>query len=278
MSGDDIPGVRLAALSVALAIWAGGCGGDTATPPSCSFALSPSSAFHAAAGGVGSVTVTVQGVCTWTASPDAVWVAVTSGSRGRGSGTVTYRVAPNTTTSARSASIRLVPVGDGSPASHRIYQAGTTSASAGPPVTGPYTFRIEADPDGACGWPVTTFAWPVAVEVASYTQGTTLGAVWFPPSPIALSNRWDIRAGPTGTQLTPGPGGPGRGATRYDLLVDGGHWEAGEPSPARDGRGVITGGTARGARLILEAAGSHRRWECQSDAKWSLLLRNWDSD
>ena len=47
----------------------------------------------------------------------------------------------------------------------------------------------------------------------------------------------------------------------YDVVVDGGRWEAGGLIRARDGKGQITSGTASGARQILTLRGSDKRWE-----------------
>src|SRR5512135_1838952 len=141
MSSDENTVLRLAALSVALIVWTGGCGGDTATPPSCSFAVSPGSASQPASGGSGTVTVTAPAACSWTASSDVGWLTVTGGSRGQGRGTVTYRLAPNPTTSARSGSIEVADVNGQAVAVHQISQPGTTSASPGLSVTGAYAFR-----------------------------------------------------------------------------------------------------------------------------------------
>src|SRR5262249_27026096 len=51
----------------------------------CSFAISPLSQNFTAAGGSGSVTVTTQASCTWTAVSNDAWITLT-GSGGTGSG------------------------------------------------------------------------------------------------------------------------------------------------------------------------------------------------
>lgn len=66
------------------------CGGT------CSFSINPTSASFAAAGGTGSVTVTTQAGCNWTAASNSSFITVTSGASGSGSGTVNYSVAANT--------------------------------------------------------------------------------------------------------------------------------------------------------------------------------------
>lgn len=63
-----------------------------------------------------------------------------------------------------------------------------------------------------------------------------------------------------------------------DLVVDGGRWEGPLPTRALGGRPEIRNGTATGPRLILALSGSDRRFECRSDARWSLLVRFVDPD
>lgn len=269
--------LRRAALFVALIVWIAGCSGQagTMTLASCSFALSPSSSSHAASGDTGSVTINTQANCSWTVMSDADWVRVTGGSSGRGSGTVTYRVAANITTSARTASIKVMDAnGHRAAVLHQVSQAASTSLR----MRGAYTFVMEVDPDGTCGWPVTTFYWPVSIKITSYVQGTALGSIVFPSASISSSNTWSISAGPTRTKLVPRQESPGTAGGAYDVVVDGGLWEAGGLTRARDGRGEITSGTASGARQILTLRGSDKRWECRSDAKWSLHTRHVDLD
>jgi hypothetical protein len=157
---------------------------------------------------------------------------------------------------------------------HQVSQATSTRLT----LRGAYTFVMQVDPDGACGWPVTTFYWPVSAKVTSYEQGTALGSIVFPPTPVSSSNTWSISAGPTRTQLVPRQESPGPAGGAYDVVVDGGRWEAAGLIRARDGRGQITSSTASGARQILTLRGSDKRWECRSDAKWSLLIRHVDLD
>jgi PKD repeat protein len=73
----------------------------------CSYSISPSSRSFAADGGTGSVTVTTQAGCTWTAASQNTWITVTAGSSGDGPGTITYSVAPNTSANPRSGSLRI---------------------------------------------------------------------------------------------------------------------------------------------------------------------------
>jgi Zn-dependent metalloprotease len=89
------------------------CGGT------CTFAINPTSASFAAAGGTGTVTVTTAAGCTWSAISNSSFITVTSGSPGSGSGTVQYSVAANTTTSSRTGSITIAGI------TFNVTQAGT---------------------------------------------------------------------------------------------------------------------------------------------------------
>ena len=61
----------------------------------CSYSISPASAAFNTSGGSGSIVVTTQSGCNWSASSGVSWVTITSGSSGTGSGTIAYTVASN---------------------------------------------------------------------------------------------------------------------------------------------------------------------------------------
>jgi hypothetical protein len=75
--------------------------------PTCAYSISPTSQSFAASGGTGSVSVTTQSGCSWTAVSNASWITITSGSSSTGSGTVNYSVAANTSTSSRSGTMTI---------------------------------------------------------------------------------------------------------------------------------------------------------------------------
>lgn len=143
-------------------------------------------------------------------------------------------------------------------------------------LRGTYTFEMRVDADGTCGWPVKTFLWPVSIDRPSSVTSNV--RIVFPPTPAAPRNEWTIRASVTGTELVPAQGSPGRAAAAYDLVASGGNWQAGPATRGHDGRSEITSGTASGAKFTLVLPGSDRRWECGSDATWSLLTRHVDLD
>jgi C1A family cysteine protease len=70
----------------------------TSSPPqSCSYLLAPTSQNISASGGSGTVTVTAQAGCSWTAVSKASWITVdASTATGNGNGSFGYRVSRNT--------------------------------------------------------------------------------------------------------------------------------------------------------------------------------------
>ena len=62
----------------------------------CSYSITPTTQQFVAAGGTGSVTVTTQTGCAWTATSNAAWITITSGASSTGSATVGYSVTVNT--------------------------------------------------------------------------------------------------------------------------------------------------------------------------------------
>lgn len=76
-------------------------------PVACTYALSPTSATFDDRGGTGSFSVTAPAGCAWTATSRASFVVITSGAKGEGNGTVSYRVAENDTPNSRTAIIAV---------------------------------------------------------------------------------------------------------------------------------------------------------------------------
>jgi uncharacterized protein (TIGR03437 family) len=69
--------------------------------------LSQTTQSFTATGGSGSVAVTAQGGCTWTAASNAGFITITSGSSGAGNGTVNFTVAANTSQNARAGTLTI---------------------------------------------------------------------------------------------------------------------------------------------------------------------------
>ncbi len=67
----------------------------------CTYSISPTSVSIGQQGGSGTLKVTTQTGCPWVSSSGASWFTITSGNQGTGSGTVSYSVKSNTSSSVR---------------------------------------------------------------------------------------------------------------------------------------------------------------------------------
>lgn len=105
--------------------------GNSNTGADCTYALSAGSFQALATGGNGSVTVTTQPGCTWTAVSGYSWILVSSGGEGSGSGSVEYTVQPNPANQQRTGSIQIAD------RSFTVVQEPNTQAG---PYDGLYTF------------------------------------------------------------------------------------------------------------------------------------------
>jgi hypothetical protein len=114
----------------------------TEPTPVCSYTLAPGNAGIPSDGGTGTVTITTMAGCSWTAAASDGWITITAGNSGQGSGTVTYSVAANASTTTRSGSVTVAGQ------SHAITQQGHA------PATCTYEFSpVNADftKDGGSG-------------------------------------------------------------------------------------------------------------------------------
>ncbi len=75
--------------------------------PVCVYYLSSSGQLFSASGGAGSVAVTAQTGCSWTASSNADWITITAGGSGSGNGTVNYSVAAHSGSASRSGALQI---------------------------------------------------------------------------------------------------------------------------------------------------------------------------
>jgi hypothetical protein len=95
----------------------------------CRFSLSQTSSRVGAGGGTVSVGLAANG-CQWTATSNAGWIAVTGGSSGNASATITLAVSPN----SGAARVGQVNVGD---QAYTVSQDGDTSPPAASPPSPP---------------------------------------------------------------------------------------------------------------------------------------------
>ncbi len=73
----------------------------------CTYTLTPTSKNFPSSGGFDSVAVSANTGCAWTASSNAAWITITSGSSGSGNGTVAYNVSQNTATTQRTGTMTI---------------------------------------------------------------------------------------------------------------------------------------------------------------------------
>jgi hypothetical protein len=136
-----------------------GPGGASASDPSntfvftvsCATSVTPISRTVSAAAATGSVSVAAASDCAWTASSSVSWLAITAGSSGSGNGSVSYSVAPNTSTSPR---IGTISVGG---QTFTLSQAGATCtyalSPAGESVPATASSRsLTVTATGGCAW------------------------------------------------------------------------------------------------------------------------------
>ena len=155
-------------------------GGQTFTvtqnASACAYSISPTSQTVTAAGGTESVAVTTTTGCSWTAASSATWITVTSGATGSGAGSVSFTIAPSTSSTQRTGSLmiagRLFNVTQTAaactyainPASQSVAAAGGTGSTA---VTAPT----------GCAWTGVSnnTSWLTVTSGASGNGGGTVG-------------------------------------------------------------------------------------------------------
>ncbi|MCO6480132.1 MAG: T9SS type A sorting domain-containing protein, partial [Phaeodactylibacter sp.] len=106
----------------------------TVNQSACNISISPASASFQAAGGTGSVNVSAQPDCSWSAQSNVGWITITSGASGNGNGMVNFSVEMNNSTAPRTGAISIVGV------AFSVTQAGiiTGSEEVGPTAAGKF--------------------------------------------------------------------------------------------------------------------------------------------
>lgn len=90
----------------------------------CTYNISPTTANVGPGVSSGSLKVTTQWKCSWTAASGVPWITITSGASRTGSGTLQYAVEANTSAQPRQGSLSVAGQ------TFTLWQAGTTGASA----------------------------------------------------------------------------------------------------------------------------------------------------
>ena len=139
----------------------------------CTYQVSPLTQNFNDADNHGTINVTTQAGCQWTAATQATWITITSGAAGTGNGQVKYDVARNKSNNARTATIVVagqnVTVNQaGKPPDPCTYQLQPTSASFAA-AGGGGTVDVTA-PDG-CEWTATSQASWITITAGSTGTG-----------------------------------------------------------------------------------------------------------
>ena len=91
-----LPAANVIGTNSVNAVYAVGDNGTMVKRALCTYTLSATMATFAEAGGAGSVNVTSVAGCPWTATSNANWITINSGTPGSGNGTLNFTVAANT--------------------------------------------------------------------------------------------------------------------------------------------------------------------------------------
>jgi len=113
----------------------------------CIYSIYPTNQPFLASGGSDSVAVLTQSDCLWTASSNAPWITITSGSSGTGGGRVNYSVAFNTSISPRSGTLTIAGQSGSSGSgngtvSYTVATNTSGNARTGTLTIGPRTFTV----------------------------------------------------------------------------------------------------------------------------------------
>jgi hypothetical protein len=145
-----------------------------------------------AAGGVGTIAVTTERECQWTAEPDAAWLRITAGGSGQGDGTVQFGAAPNPDPVARTGGIMLngLRAAVSQAAAECRFELGSASASFNS-SGGNGTVEVRAS-SPLCAWAATSGAEWVTITSGASGRGTSVvafrvSATTGPPREAALT-------------------------------------------------------------------------------------------
>jgi hypothetical protein len=224
-------------------------GGDTLTVTQagapCAPTISPTSTNAAATGVAGTITVTAPSGCDWNATSAATWITVTAGAAGTGNGTVTYVVAANSTSVARTGTVTVAGK------TFTVNQAALTCSFA----ISPASLALRAS-GGTGSITVTTSA--------GCTWSASSGATW-----VTISNGTN-RTGTGFVSFTAAANTSGSARTAT-LTVAGKSFVVFEPSPTCSfsvSPVLVTAAPSGGTGTINVTTGSTCAWTISSSASW----------
>jgi hypothetical protein len=247
-------GATFACLLVMLSLLSSSCSSEvaTVTRPSqvrCSLQAQAENLSFTYDGGTGTMRVTTNPECTWSAQSEAPWVALTPPLNGQGNGSVQFTVGANTLPASRTGAIkiedqRLQISQEGRPCGFRLSSTLETVEATG----GERTIQVTTT-SAQCRWTATSnVSW---ITVVSGREGDDTGPVTFRVDPLS---------------------GPQRAGT---LTI------AGQTVEVQQGSGcsysvapeTLNFGAAGGATDVAVTAPEGCTWTAQSGVPWLTLTR-----
>jgi DNA-binding beta-propeller fold protein YncE len=159
----------------------------------CTYSIAPASQSFTATAATGSVAVTAGTGCTWpatwTATSNASWITITSGSSGSGNGTVAFSVAANTSTGSRTGTLTIAGQ------TFTVNQSAAACSYAIAPTTvvalaGGRTGSVTVTAPAGCAWTATSNAsW---ITITSGASGSGNGTVDYS---VAANTMTSLRSG-----------------------------------------------------------------------------------
>jgi hypothetical protein len=186
------------------------CGSSSDTfvaplPARCTLQTDLGTAAFAAGGGAGSVRISANRECTWTAQSDAPWIALQPQPSGTGDGSVQFTVAANIDPASRSGELRIndqrVQISQaGGPCRLQLSSTHEALDASG----GQRTIQVQAN-SSLCAWSATAdVSW---INVVSGQNGTGGGTVVFEVPPTTGPSRTGtLTVGGTSLQVVQGIG------------------------------------------------------------------------
>lgn len=163
-----------------------GCGASSqnVTAPSttkCTVTATADPAAFGPAGGTGTLSISTNRECQWTAAPSSEWIQIAAGASGQGDGRVAFSVAANADPAARRAAIavggqEIAITQEPAPCTFRL----SPSADSVPPTGGRRSIAVAAS-SRQCGWSASSETdW---LTIVDGVQGTGNGQVVYEARP-----------------------------------------------------------------------------------------------
>jgi hypothetical protein len=150
----------------------------------CTYAITPANSTITHFGGTGTVAVTSPTSCAWTATSNAGWITITSGTSGSGNGSVAYRVAGNSQ-NTRTGSLTIA--GNTFTVTQMFCSYALSRSDQSVSAAGG-TFSVSLSTAPGCPWTATSrVSWITVTSGASGSGNGTVGFLVLPNAGAARS-------------------------------------------------------------------------------------------